>query len=57
MAGAIQTGLDYAALQSVMQMQGIARKSQKLLFDQVRLLERGYLCARSGGELSSLIEG
>jgi len=53
MGGVASVGLDYAAVHAVMQMRGCWEP--ELMFDQIRLLERGYLWASAGRDLDELL--
>ena len=48
-------GLDYAAVRAVMQM--CAVQDQRAMFDDIRLLERGALCALQKRSLEDALDG
>ncbi len=53
MGGATPTGLDYSAVQAVIQMRGCFDPGE--MFEAIRLLERGYLWGVTNGDLDELL--
>lgn len=53
MGASAVVGLDYTAVHSVMQIRGYWEP--EVMFEQIRLLERGYLWASAGRELDELL--
>ncbi len=53
MSQTAKTGLDYTAVEAVMRIRGVWEP--EVIFEQIRLLERGYLWAAAENPLDELL--